>query len=115
MLFQWKIVEMVKKFNFLNFLVAHIEPPPTIPISTCQAISCSFDLDECLNQVTFFKNQDVFKVRDTGWRVHEGQVGNMHTGIRMGYSGSFVYVKGENFKKIEFFRHYPKNPIPRTF
>jgi hypothetical protein len=64
--------------------VPHIDPLPTISLATCQTISCSFDLDECLNQV-----------RGTGWRVEEGPIGNLHTGIRMGYKGNFIYAKGD--------------------
>uniref|UniRef100_A0A914EP96 MAM domain-containing protein n=1 Tax=Acrobeloides nanus TaxID=290746 RepID=A0A914EP96_9BILA len=67
--------------------IPHVDPLPTISLATCQTVSCSFDLDECLNQI-----------RSTGWRVEEGPVGNLHTGIRMGYKGNFIYAKGTETK-----------------
>ncbi|TKR58354.1 hypothetical protein L596_029808 [Steinernema carpocapsae] len=71
--------------------IPHVEPLAQLSDKTCQTVECSFDQGTCLDRLS-----------GTGWRVGKEAVGNMHTGIRSPFEGSFGYTRGPGTRTLRF-------------
>uniref|UniRef100_A0A0N5BU05 MAM domain-containing protein n=1 Tax=Strongyloides papillosus TaxID=174720 RepID=A0A0N5BU05_STREA len=70
--------------------IPHVDPPPTLPKDTCHQLTCQFEeTDECSESLKY----------SGFWRhTDESPLGNLHTGIRTPYKGSFIYARGPGTK-----------------